>query len=151
MLQEGQPAPPFTLKDGAGNTVSLSDFRGRKVVLYFYPKDDTPGCTKEACDFRDGHAQIRDRGAVILGMSPDDEKSHTKFAQKFNLPFTLLADPEGRTADAYGIWKEKSMYGRTYMGVERTTVIIDEEGIVRKIFPKVTVEGHYDAVLAALG
>lgn len=151
MLQEGQPAPAFALKDGAGHTVSLSDLRGRPVVLYFYPKDDTSGCTKQACDFRDGHAQIRDRGAVLLGVSPDNEKSHAKFAAKFDLPFTLLCDPEGRIADAYGVWKEKSMYGRTYMGVERTTFLIDAEGVIRKIFPKVKVDGHFDAVFAALG
>jgi peroxiredoxin Q/BCP len=151
MLKEGQPAPAFTLKDGAGNTVSLSDYRGRKVVLYFYPKDDTPGCTKEACDFRDSHAEIADRGAVVLGVSPDDETSHAKFARKFSLPFTLLSDPEGRTAETYGVWKEKNMYGRITLGVERATFLIDEEGILRKIFPRVKVEGHLDQVLAALG
>lgn len=151
MLQEGQPAPDFTLRDSAGNAISLADFRGSKVVLYFYPKDDTPGCTKEACDFRDAYSKITDLGAVVLGVSPDDTASHAKFAGKYGLPFTLLADPEGKTAAAYGVWKEKSSYGRTYMGVERTTFIIDEEGRVRKIFPRVKVDGHVDEVLAALG
>jgi peroxiredoxin Q/BCP len=150
MLQEGQPAPEFTLKDGAGNTVRLSDLRGKKVILYFYPKDDTPGCTKEACDFRDGHARITDRGAVVLGVSPDDEASHTRFAEKFNLPFRLLADPEARTAIAYGVWKEKNNYGKTTMGVERTTFLIDEQGKIAKIFPRVKVDGHFDEVLAGL-
>jgi thioredoxin-dependent peroxiredoxin len=151
MLTEGQPAPDFSLRDAAGNTVRLADLRGKKVVLYFYPKDDTPGCTKEACGFRDQYARFEDRGVVVLGVSPDDEASHTSFATKFGLPFRLLADPEGRVADAYGVWKEKNNYGRTYMGVERTTFLIDEQGKIAKIYPRVQVDGHIDEVLAALG
>jgi thioredoxin-dependent peroxiredoxin len=151
MLTEGQPAPDFSLRDAAGNTVRLADLRGKKVVLYFYPKDDTPGCTKEACGFRDQYARFEDRGVVVLGVSPDDEASHTSFATKFGLPFRLLADPEGRVADAYGVWKEKNNYGRTFMGVERTTFLIDEQGKIAKIYPRVQVDGHIDEVLAALG
>lgn len=150
MLQEGQPAPDFAAKDGSGATVRLADLRGRPVVLYFYPKDDTPGCTKEACGFRDEYAVIQATGAALLGVSPDDEESHRKFAEKFNLPFRLLADPGGTIAATYGVWKEKNMYGRTFMGVERTTFVLDEAGVIRKIFPKVQVEGHVAEVLAAL-
>src|SRR3954453_949720 len=150
MLQEGQPAPEFETRDGAGTTVRLTDLRGRPIVLYFYPKDDTSGCTKEACGFRDEYAALQATGALLLGISPDDEESHRKFAAKFNLPFQLLADPGAAIATAYGVWKEKSMYGRTYMGVERPTFIIDPEGKIRKIFPKVKVDGHVAEVLAAL-
>jgi peroxiredoxin Q/BCP len=150
MLQEGQPAPEFEARDGNGKTVRLSDLRGRPVVLYFYPKDDTPGCTKEACGFRDEYAALQEAGAVLLGVSPDDEESHRKFAAKFNLPFQLLADLDAAIATTYGVWKEKNMYGRTYMGVERTTIIIGTDGVVRKIFPKVNVDGHVAEVLAAL-
>jgi peroxiredoxin Q/BCP len=150
MLEEGQPAPEFEARDGCGATVRLADLRGRKVVLYFYPKDDTPGCTKEACSFRDEYAALQATGAVLLGISPDDQESHRKFAAKYHLPFPLLADPGAAIAAAYGAWKEKSMYGRTYMGVERTTFLIDEAGVVRKIFPKVKVDGHTTEVLAAL-
>jgi peroxiredoxin Q/BCP len=151
MLQEGQPAPPFEARDAKGETVRLADLKGRPVVLYFYPKDDTPGCTREACGFRDEYTAIQATGAVLLGVSPDNETSHRKFAEKFNLPFQLLADPEATIATAYGVWKEKNMYGRTYMGVERATFLIDEAGVIRKIFPKVKVEGHVAEVLAALG
>jgi thioredoxin-dependent peroxiredoxin len=151
MLQEGQPAPEFEAHDGEGATVRLSDLRGRPVVLYFYPKDDTPGCTKEACDFRDQYAPLQATGALLLGISPDDEASHRKFAAKFHLPFQLLADPGAAIATAYGVWKEKNMYGRTYMGVERTTFLIGAEGKIKKIFPKVKVDGHVTEVLAALG
>jgi peroxiredoxin Q/BCP len=151
MLNEGQPAPDFSLRDAAGNTVRLADLRGKKVVLFFYPKDDTPGCTKEACGFRDQYARFQDRGVVVLGVSPDDEASHTSFASKYSLPFRLLADPGGQVASAYGVWKEKSNYGKTYMGVERTTFLIDEDGKLQKIFPKVQVDGHIDEVLNAYG
>jgi thioredoxin-dependent peroxiredoxin len=150
MLQEGQPAPEFEARDGNGETVRLSELRGRLVVLYFYPKDDTPGCTKEACGFRDEYGALQETGAVLLGISPDDEESHRKFAAKFNLPFPLLADPGAAIATAYGVWKEKNMYGRTYMGVERTTIIIGADGVIRKLFPKVKVDGHVAEVLAAL-
>lgn len=151
MLQEGQPAPDFTLRDAAGNTVRLADLRGKSVVLYFYPKDDTPGCTKEACGFRDQYSRFDDRGVVILGVSPDDEGSHAAFASKYSLPFRLLADPGAQVATAYGVWKEKNNYGKTYMGVERTTFLIDEQGNLRKIYPKVQVDGHVEEVLAEIG
>jgi peroxiredoxin Q/BCP len=150
MLQVGEPAPEFEARDGVGATVRLSDLRGRPIVLYFYPKDDTPGCTKEACGFRDEYTALQDAGAVLLGVSPDDEESHRKFAAKFNLPFQLLADPGAKIATAYGVWKEKSNYGRTYMGVERTTFILDGAGVIRKIFPRVKVDGHVPQVLQAL-
>jgi peroxiredoxin Q/BCP len=151
MLQEGQPAPDFSLRDAAGNTVRLADLRGKQVVLYFYPKDDTPGCTKEACGFRDQYSRFDDRGVVILGVSPDDEASHATFASKYSLPFRLLADPGAQVATAYGVWKEKNNYGKTYMGVERTTFLIDEQGNLRKIYPKVQVDGHIEEVLAEIG
>ena len=150
MVEEGKPAPEFTLADQQGNKVTLSKLKGSPVVLYFYPKDDTPGCTKEACAFRDGFADYKKAGAVILGVSPDDSKSHAKFAEKFDLPFPLLADHEKQVWEAYGVWKEKSMYGKKYMGVERTTFVIDKKGIVAKIFPKVKVDGHSAAVLDAI-
>jgi peroxiredoxin Q/BCP len=150
MPAEGQPAPDFTLHDQDGKDVTLSKLKGSPVVLYFYPKDDTSGCTKEACDFRDGFAAYKKAGAKILGVSPDPVKSHAKFAGKHELPFTLLADVDKEVSQAYGVWKEKSMYGRKYMGVERTTFVIDPEGIVRKVFPKVKVTGHSDAVLEAV-
>lgn len=147
MLEEGKKAPEFTLPDGDGNMVSLSDFSGKKVVLYFYPKDNTKGCTQEACDFRDTFPEFGKVNAVVLGMSPDPVKSHKKFSDKYELPFTLLADENKEVLEKYGVWKEKSMYGRKYMGVERTTVIIDETGVVKKIFPKVKVGGHVEEVL----
>jgi thioredoxin-dependent peroxiredoxin len=150
MLEVGQPAPDFTVKDGAGNTVRLSDLRGKKVVLYFYPKDATPGCTQEACDLRDRYDRLQAAGAVLLGVSPDSEKSHQKFAAKFELPFPLLADTDNTVSTAYGVWKEKSMYGRSYMGIERTTFLIDENGKIARIWPKVKVAGHGDEVLAGL-
>ena len=150
MLEVGQEAPGFELNDGAGNRVRLSDFRGRKVVVYFYPKDATPGCTQEACDLRDRHDRIQAAGAVVLGISPDSEKSHLKFAAKHELPFALLADPDHVAAEAYGVWKEKSMYGRSYMGIERSTFLIDEQGSLAAIWPKVKINGHADAVLAAI-
>jgi len=150
MLKEGDKAPDFEVKDDQGNDVSLKDLRGKKVVLYFYPKDDTSGCTKEACDFRDNLGRIKRKDAVVLGVSPDNEKSHTKFKTKYDLPFPLLADIDKKIVNDYGVWKEKSMYGRKYMGVERTTFIIDEKGKIAKIFPKVKVEGHVDEVIEAL-
>jgi peroxiredoxin Q/BCP len=150
MLQEGDKAPDFTAKDDEGNEVSLKGLRGKKVVLYFYPKDNTSGCTQEACDFRDNFARIKRAGAIVLGVSPDSEKSHGKFKTKFDLTFPLLADEDKTLVNAYGVWKEKSMYGRKYMGVERTTFLIDEKGRIAKIFPKVKVAGHVDAVLEAL-
>jgi peroxiredoxin Q/BCP len=150
-LQEGQPAPDFTVQTDDGRTVSLGDFRGKKVVLYFYPKDDTPGCTVEACAFRDGIAQIKARGAEVLGVSVDDANSHQKFKEKHQLNFPLLADTDKKLVQDYGVWKEKNMYGRTYMGIDRTTFLIDENGTIRKIFPKVDVNAHYEEVLRALG
>jgi thioredoxin-dependent peroxiredoxin len=150
MIEEGQPAPDFTLADQEGKSVTLSALQGSPVVLYFYPKDDTPGCTTEACSFRDAETDYQALGAKVLGVSPDTVKSHAKFAAKHQLPFPLLADPETKVCGLFGVWKEKSMYGRTYMGVERTTVLIDAKGVVRKVFPKVKVPGHSDAVLEAL-
>ncbi len=150
MLEPGQPAPDFTLADQDGKEVTLSSLKGSPVVLYFYPKDDTSGCTKEACAFRDGFADYEKAGAKILGVSPDPVKSHAKFAAKHELPFTLLADVDKEVSQAYGVWKEKSMYGRTYMGIERTTFVIDARGIVSRVFPRVKVPGHSDAVLEAV-
>ena len=146
----GAPAPEFTLPDGEGGAVALKDFRGKKVVLYFYPKDDTPGCTKEACDFRDNLARLKKRGAAVIGVSVDALPAHKKFAAKYDLPFPLASDEQKTVVKAYGVWKEKNMYGRKYMGVERTTFVIDEEGTISHIFPKVKVSGHADEVLAVL-
>jgi peroxiredoxin Q/BCP len=150
MIAEGQKAPDFTLPDQDGKDVTLSKQKGKPVVLYFYPKDDTPGCTTEACAFRDARADYEKAGATVLGVSPDDAKSHAKFVKKFELNFPLLADVGAKVCNDYGVWKEKSMYGRTYMGVERTTFVIDRDGFVRKVFPKVRVEGHAGAVLEAI-
>ena len=150
MVEVGQPAPEFTLHDQDGETVSLKQFKGHPVVLYFYPKDDTSGCTKEACAFRDARADYEKAGAKVIGVSPDEVKSHRKFADKYELPFTLLADPETKICQTYGVWKEKSMYGKTYMGVERTTFVIDRKGKVAKIFTKVKVDGHAADVLEAI-
>lgn len=150
MLKEGSKAPAFTLPNEKGKKVSLKDFEGKKVVLYFYPKDMTSGCTKEACDFRDAHPDFKKIKAVVLGISPDSIDSHKKFAEKYELPFTLLSDENKKVLEKYGVWKEKSMYGRKYMGVERTTIIIDEKGKIQKIFPKVKVKGHVDEVLEEL-
>ncbi len=149
-LTVGQPAPAFTVQDDTGRTVKLSDFRGKKVVLYFYPKDDTPGCTREACNFRDGTSELRALGAVVLGVSTDSVESHQRFKTKFHLTFPLLSDTDKRIVDAYGVWKKKSMYGRTFLGIERTTVLIDEQGRVAKVFPRVKVDGHFDEVIDAL-
>ena len=149
-MKVGQKAPDFTVVDDSGRTVKLSDFKGKKVVLYFYPKDDTPGCTKEACSFRDGISEIRKQGAVVLGVSADSAESHKKFKTKFELNFPLLADTEKKIIEDYDVWKEKSMYGRKYMGIERTTYVIGKDGKISHIFPKVKVGEHYDEVLAAL-
>lgn len=150
MLEENDAAPEFTLEDQDGKRVSLSDFRGRRVVLYFYPKDDTSGCTTQACELRDSVETFDARGAVILGVSPDPVSSHRKFADKYDLPFTLLADVDHEVAEAYGVWKEKSMYGRKYWGNERTTFVIGEDGRIAKVLPKVKPAEHVDQVLASL-
>ncbi len=150
MVEPGSPAPPFALPNGDGDTVALHDLHGRQVVLYFYPKDDTPGCTTQACDLRDSWRAIQEAGAVVLGVSPDGPASHARFAQKFQLPFPLLADEDHAVAEAYSAWGEKSMYGRTYMGIIRSTVIIDGDGIVSHVFPRVRPKGHAAIVLAAL-
>lgn len=150
MVAEGQSAPDFTLDDQDGRPVNLAALRGTPIVLCFYPKDDTPGCTKEACAFRDARTGYEQAGAIILGISPDTPASHRKFADKYELPFTLLADPERSVCELYGVWKEKNMYGRKSMGVERTTLVIDRDGIVRKTFPKVKVDGHSETVLEFL-
>ncbi|HMI01087.1 MAG TPA: thioredoxin-dependent thiol peroxidase [Pedobacter sp.] len=149
-LKEGQKAPDFTSKDQNGNTVSLNQFAGKKVVLYFYPKDDTPGCTAEACDFRDNYHGLTAQGIVVLGVSVDDEKSHKKFVAKHSLPFTLLADTDHQIVTAYGVWGEKNMYGKTYMGTIRTTFIIDEKGIVSHIIKKVDTQNSTAQVLELL-
>jgi peroxiredoxin Q/BCP len=149
VIKEGDAAPEFESRDAEGNPVKLSDLRGRKVVLYFYPKDDTPGCTKQACSLRDGHAELQRRGIKVIGVSLDDEKSHRKFAEKYGLPFTLLADTDHSVADAFGVYGEKQFAGRKYMGVSRTTFLIDEEGRVRKVLDKVNVEEHADEVMKA--
>ena len=149
-LNEGDLAPAFTAATNAGETVSLADFSGKNVVLYFYPKDDTPGCTKEACAFRDQFAEFKNRGAVVLGVSVDPVKSHDKFAAKHKLPFTLLADEDKKIVQAYGVWGEKSFMGRTYLGTHRVTFLIGPNGRIKKIWPKVKPEEHVKEVLAAL-
>ena len=150
MLEEGDKAPSFTLTDESGTQVSLSDFAGKKVVVYFYPKDDTPGCTREACSFRDNYDAILEKGAVVLGISPDDEASHGEFKSKFDLPFYLLADPEKKAIDAFGAWGEKKMYGKTYEGVIRSTFVVGEDGTIVKAWPKVKPEDHAEEVLGVL-
>jgi peroxiredoxin Q/BCP len=149
MIKEGDEAPDFEVRDAEGNNVKLSDLRGRKVVLYFYPKDDTPGCTKEACSFRDSFAEFGRRGIKVLGVSLDDETSHRKFADKYGLPFKLLADTDHAVADAYGVYGEKQFMGKKYLGVNRVTFLLDEQGRVKKVFDKVNVEQHADEVLKA--
>jgi thioredoxin-dependent peroxiredoxin len=149
MLREGDAAPDFSVNDAQGNLVKLSDFRGQKVVLYFYPKDDTPGCTKEACSFRDAFSRYEENGIKLLGVSLDSEESHRKFASKYSLPFTLLSDPEHTLSDAYGVYGEKQFMGKKYMGLSRITFLIDEQGKIKKIFNKVDVENHADEVLNA--
>lgn len=151
MLNAGDAAPNFVANDQDGNEVKLADFLGSRVVLYFYPKDDTPGCTKEACSFRDAHDVYAEKGIKVLGVSTDNEKSHQKFISKFNLPFTLLADTDKKIVNDYRVYGEKSMYGKKYMGVIRKTFLIDEEGKIKKIFDKVNVSEHADEVLKAFG
>jgi peroxiredoxin Q/BCP len=151
LLSVGDKAPAFTTTDQDGKPVRLSDFKGRKVVLYFYPKDDTPGCTKEACGFRDAWPKLRRKKVEVLGVSVDDEKSHRKFADKYSLPFTLLADTDKKIVNDYGVWGEKSLYGRKYMGTNRVTYLIDEKGKIAAVWPKVKVDDHVDEVLEAVG
>jgi peroxiredoxin Q/BCP len=150
MVERGTPAPDFTLPSDDRGDVVLSSFRGRKVVLYFYPKDDTSGCTAQACELRDSLPRFEGVDAVILGVSPDSVASHARFREKYGLNFALLADEDHAVAEAYGVWKEKSMYGRTYMGIERSTFLIDEEGVVAEAWRKVKVEGHAELVAGAL-
>jgi peroxiredoxin Q/BCP len=151
VVAEGKPAPDFALQSDTGETVRLSDLRGRPVVLYFYPKDDTPGCTKQACGIRDAWDAFRERGAVVLGVSPDGEASHARFKQKYRLPFTLLADPEHEVAQEYGFWVRKSFAGKRYMGIERSTVVIGVDGNVLRVFRRVKPDEHAAQVLEALG
>jgi peroxiredoxin Q/BCP len=150
MVEEGRPAPDFEATTDTGERVKLSDFRGKPVVLYFYPKDDTPGCTTQACGFRDSFAEFEQRGAVVLGVSPDDEASHVRFKQKYALPFTLLADPEHEVAETYGVWAEKNYAGKTYWGVKRSTFVIDANGNLVKAMHNVKPDGHPQKVLEAL-
>ena len=149
-LREGDLAPDFELETDAGGRFRLSELKGKSVVLYFYPKADTTGCTKEACDFRDSMPDLSTKGAAVFGISPDKPSKQSNFKHKYDLPFTLLCDVDHEVAQAYGVWKEKSMYGRSYMGIERTTFIIDKNGRIAKIFPKVKVDGHVKEVLATL-
>lgn len=150
MLKEGGKAPDFKLPSDTGDVVALKNLRGQKVILYFYPKDDTSGCTLEAKNFQEELAAFKKKGAVILGVSRDSVESHQKFKKKYGLKFALLSDEDGTVCEKYGVWVEKSMYGRTYMGIERTTFVIDEEGRLLRIFPKVKVDGHCGAVMEAL-
>jgi len=150
MLSVGDPAPEFTLQADTGETISSADLRGSRVVVYFYPKDDTPGCTTQACGIRDVYGEFERAGAVVLGISPDSERSHVKFKEKFDLPFTLLADEEHHVAEDYNVWKEKTYRGRRYMGVERSTFVIGEDGTVKKVMREVKPATHADDVLAVL-
>jgi peroxiredoxin Q/BCP len=150
VIEEGKPAPDFELTSDSGESISLESLRGKPVVLYFYPKDDTPGCTKQACGIRDVYGDFERAGAIVLGVSPDDEQSHVEFKQKYDLPFTLLADPDHAVAEQYGVWGEKSYMGRTYMGVSRSTFVIDPAGNVKKVMHDVKPATHADEVLAAL-
>jgi thioredoxin-dependent peroxiredoxin len=150
MVEEGQEAPDFELTSDEGERVKLSQFRGKPVVLYFYPKDDTPGCTTQACGIRDSYDDFEERGAVVLGVSPDEESSHVKFKQKYGLPFTLLADPEHTVSELYGVWGERKYMGRTYMGVERSTFLIDPDGRISSVMRKVKPDTHVERVLQAL-
>jgi len=147
MLKEGDKAPAFKAKDQTGQTISLSDFKGKKVVLFFYPEDDTPTCTIEACNLRDNFSLLKKKGFVILGVSPDEEQSHKKFIRKFDLPFSLLADPERKIIEAYGCWAKKKLFGHEYMGVLRQTFIIDEKGRIERIFQKVYSKKHTQQIL----
>jgi len=150
MIEEGKKAPAITLNDQDGKKVSLNDFKGKNIILYFYPKDNTSGCTLEACNFRDDFPKLGNMKAIILGVSPDSVESHKKFAEKYNLPFRLLSDEKKSVLKEYGVWKEKSMYGRKYMGVERSTFVIDETGKIRKIFRKVKVADHNKEIMEVL-
>jgi thioredoxin-dependent peroxiredoxin len=150
VIEEGKPAPDFALQSDSGETVTLSELRGKPVVLYFYPKDDTPGCTTQACGIRDSYGEFQRAGAVVLGVSPDDERSHVKFREKYELPFTLLADPDHAVAEEYGVWGEKKYMGRSYMGVNRSTFVIDADGTVVHVIPKASPKTHDDQVLKAL-
>lgn len=150
-IEEGQTAPDFTLPADNGRKVKLSELRGKPLVLYFYPKDDTPGCTKEACAFRDRSQDLKAKGAVVLGVSPDDVASHEEFRDKYSLNFPLLADTDHQVAERYGAWREKNMYGKKSMGIQRSTFLIGPDGTVRKVWKKVSVDGHDEEVLAALG
>jgi peroxiredoxin Q/BCP len=150
-LEEGQKAPAFKAKDQNGKSVSLADFKGKKVILYFYPEDDTPTCTTEACNLRDNYTLLQKAGLVVLGVSPDEEKKHKKFEERYKLPFTLLADPDKKIIDKYGVWGEKNLYGRKYMGLHRTTFLIDEKCIIKKIFKKPKSKIHSEEILKALG
>jgi peroxiredoxin Q/BCP len=150
MLQIGDNAPDFTATADSGEKIRLKDLRGKKVILYFYPKDDTPGCTREACDFRDLYARFKKKNVVVLGVSVDSAASHAKFKSKYGLPFALISDEDHKIVEAYGVWKEKSMYGKKYMGTERTTFLIDEKGKIARIYEKVKVDGHADALLEAV-
>jgi peroxiredoxin Q/BCP len=150
VLREGEPAPDFTLRADDGRDVTLSSSRGRPVILYFYPKDDTPGCTRQACGIRDAYGEFEQAGAVVFGVSPDSAGSHERFRQKYSLPFTLLADEDHKVAEAYGVWKEKTSFGKTRFGIERSTFVIDEQGNVKKVMRRVKPDRHADDVLAAL-
>lgn len=150
MIEEGTPAPDFTAVTDSGETVTLSSLRGKPIVLFFYPKDDTPGCTTEACEFRDAYADFRARGVEVFGVSPDSEASHQKFKSKHELPFTLLADPEHDAAEAYGVWVERSMYGKKFMGIKRSTFVIDRDGRVAKAMVGIRPAGHAAKVLESL-
>jgi peroxiredoxin Q/BCP len=150
VVEEGKPAPDFELRSDSGETVRLADLRGKPVVLYFYPRDDTPGCTRQACEIRDAWDDFRARGAVVLGVSPDGEASHAKFRAKYRLPFTLLADPDHDVAERYGFWVEKSMAGKKFMGIERSTVVIGPDGVVTRVLRRVKPADHADKVLASL-
>ena len=148
-LSEGQKAPAFKAKDQNGNPVSLADYKGKKLAIYFYPEDDTPTCTVQACNLRDNFSLLKQHGITILGVSPDEVKKHKKFENKYDLPFTLIADPEKKIVDKYGLWGEKTLYGRTYMGLHRTTFLIDEKGVIRKIFLKPKSKQHSEEIISA--
>lgn len=150
-LREGQKAPAFSGKDQNGNQVSLEEFKGQRVVLYFYPEDDTPTCTVQACNLRDNYGLLKKHGFTVIGVSPDDVAKHQKFQEKFSLPFTLLADPEQKIIAKYGVWGEKNMYGRKYMGLHRTTFVINEEGIIQKIFLRPKNKAHAEEIVKAVG
>jgi len=151
MLTEGDPCPDFSLEDGSGVRHSLAEFKGRKLVIYVYPKDSTPGCTTEACEFRDWNAEFAKRGAAVVGLSADKPASHAKFAAKYGLPFLLLSDPDKTLLDALGVWGEKKLYGRVFLGARRSTFLVDEKGKIARVWPTVSPAGHAQAVLEALG